>query len=243
MITYFYKILYKNKDVVYVGVTTTTIQKRFSQHVYSKNLNPKLYSVIEFDRIYHNNIISIEDYKKERQKVAELERKYIAEEKSKGSNLLNISIGGEWGSKILFDILKEKFFEIYGSYDGYKKWVKKEINKKIKTKKWLINWFLNTSQPEFKKWLRHWIQHKSSNKTKGWVQRWISCFKDNKTKGWMRHWISHRKDNKTKGWIQHWIFHRTENKTKTWVNNWIYNQSGNKIKKWLNSWIKYKKNK
>lgn len=63
MITYFYKILYDRTDVVYVGVTTTSVHRRFSQHRISKNLNNR-YSAIEFYRIEHPIIDSIENIMK-----------------------------------------------------------------------------------------------------------------------------------------------------------------------------------
>ena len=44
MITYFYKILYDNKDVVYVGITTRSINARFREHISKKRLNPEIYS-------------------------------------------------------------------------------------------------------------------------------------------------------------------------------------------------------
>ena len=230
MKTRFYKILYKHQQVVYVGVTTRTVAQRFREHIKSKHLNPEIYSAIQFDEIEHPNITSMEEYYNEYHKVKALEQKYIKEELEKGSPLLNISVGGEWGSKILSDILKEQFFETYGSYDGYKKWVKRELDKRFKFKKWLTNWILNTTQPKTKVWLRHWIHHKSENVTKVWLRSWIRSKTKNKTKSWIQHWISHRKENKTKTWIQHWIFHKTENKTKTWLNNWIYNTLNNKNK-------------
>ena len=119
MKTRFYKILYKNQDVVYVGVTLRPITERFRQHVLSKRLN-KNYSVIEFDCIEHPEFTTLEIFYEERRKVAELEQKYIREELEKGSSLLNISKGGEWGSSILEKLRKEEFCKKFGSYDNYK---------------------------------------------------------------------------------------------------------------------------
>jgi len=84
MITRFYKILYKNEEVVYVGVTTRTITKRFKEHLISKSLNIDEFSVIEFDKIKHPEITSLEIFYEERNKVANLERKYIKEELEDG---------------------------------------------------------------------------------------------------------------------------------------------------------------
>jgi len=187
MITYFYKILYKNKDVVYVGVTTRKINQRFKEHIKTKNLN-KNYSIIEFDKIIHPVIDSIEVFNEEKIKVFNLERKYIQEEKDKGSTLLNISKGGEWGADILNNLRKKHFLEKYGSYDGYKKY-------HIKIEK-------------TKKWLRDWIRHKSENKTKVWLRNWIVNYSENKTKAWLRSWIDLRSKNKTKAWLRNWIICR-----------------------------------
>ena len=108
MKTWFYKILYKNKDVVYVGVTLRPITERFKEHLVLKNLNEN-YSVIEFDCIEHPEFTTLEVFYKERSKVVELERKYIKEELEKGSKLLNISKGGEWGC-IILEKLKKMIF-------------------------------------------------------------------------------------------------------------------------------------
>ena len=124
MITHFYKILYENKDVVYVGVTTRTINKRFQEHVSLKKLNQH-YSVVEFDKIEHPKIDCLKTYYEECCKVSNLERKYIREEKLKGSKLLNISLGGEWGTTILNKLYRKDFFEKFGTYDNYIKYRKK----------------------------------------------------------------------------------------------------------------------
>ena len=240
MKTYFYEILYNNTDVVYVGVTTRTPTKRFSEHIIAKNLNPKNYSVKVIDVLNHPQIDSLDIYYQEKIKVAELERNYIKLYKNSGCNLFNISPGGEWGAQILNRLLKEKFFETYGSYDGFV-----EYRKRIdKLKHWIELWVVNKSTNKTKVWISHWISHKSTNKTKVWISSWISLKKKNKTKAWIRHWIEYKSKNKTKRWITSWISHRKKNKTKAWISNWIKNKSTNKTKRWIGSWISYKsKNK
>lgn len=250
MITYFYKILYKNKDVVYVGVTTTTVQHRFQQHIKSKMLNPDVYSVIEFDRLEHGNISSIEDYNRERLKVVFLEQKYIKEEKENGSNLLNISIGGEWGSQILNKLQKKNFLKKYGSYDGFK-----EYNKwMLKIKIWLNHWIEVKTRNQSLIWLRHWVEHRSESKLKIWLYYWKSYKSQNKVFNWLRHWCYNVSINKTKCWLQswilikstskfklwlkHWVEHKTENKLKKWLRHWCYNMSINKTKYWLINWLR-----
>ena len=249
MKTRFYKILYKHQQVVYVGVTTRTVAQRFREHIKSKHLNPEIYSAIQFDEIEHPNITSMEEYYNEYHKVKALEQKYIKEELEKGSPLLNISVGGEWGSKILSDILKEQFFETYGSYDGFEKWIKHkrktkawlyhwlDVKTRIKTKIWIKQWVYNSLQNKTKNWIKNWIDGKNRNKTKKWLRKWISGRSINKTKYWIKHWIIDRKINKTKKWLRKWISGRSTNKTKVWIRNWINNRSTNKTKKWLRSWI------
>lgn len=261
MITYFYKILYDNKDVVYVGVTTRKITKRFQEHIKTKNLNDR-YTCVEFDKLIHPPMDSIDTFYAEYRKVADLERKYIQEEKDKGSSLLNISKGGEWGTDILSKLRKKNFLEKYKSYDGYRtytlnklrvrqwliSWVKKSTNNKTKIwlrywiksksinilKRWLYNWAFNKSNNKTKIWIIHWIKWKLYCKTKGWLFHWIKKMATNRTKGWLLHWISHRKECRTKVWIQHWIFHRKECRTKTWLNHWIFNTVRKKNKILIN---------
>ena len=79
MRTVLYKILYKDKDVVYVGVTLRSDIKRFREHVFYKGLNEN-YSVVEFDHIEHPEFTTLEVFYEERKKVVELEQKYIKEE-------------------------------------------------------------------------------------------------------------------------------------------------------------------
>ena len=201
MKTRFYKILYRNKDVVYVGVTTRSINARFREHISKKRLNPEIYSIIQIDEIEHPEINSFDIFHQEHLKVKALEQKYIKEELDKGSPLLNLSIGGEWGTHIANSLLKEKFLETYGSYDGFRKWK----NKIQKIKTWIITW----------------INSYTHNKTKVWIRNWISSRTTTKTKVWITSWITHKTTNKTKQWLRCWILHRTQNKTKVWIRNWI----------------------
>jgi hypothetical protein len=222
MITIFYKIIH-NDEVVYVGVTTQTIQRRLLQHKKSKHLDDS-YTIEEICRIVHPKIDSLEVYYKERIKVVELERKLIQEEKDKGSNLLNISVGGEWGNRILNKLVKDNFFKKYGSYDGYEEYKKR----RNKAKEWIRNWIRHKSENKTKVWIRNWILNKSKNKTKVWIRSWITVKSRNKTKAWIKSWILNKSRNKTKVWIGSWITVKSRNKTKEWIRNWIRHESENK---------------
>ena len=169
MITRFYKILYRNKEVVYVGVTTRPINERFREHILSKGLNPELYTVIEFDRIVHPEINSLEVYYEEHKKVALLEQKYIKEELEKGSHLLNITNGGEWGTQIAAKLKKEDFLKQFGSYEGYQEYQKL----RDKPRRWLHDWIHNRTVNNTKTWLRNWVTNRSTPKTKVWLRSWI----------------------------------------------------------------------
>lgn len=68
MKTIFYKILNSKNEVIYVGVTTRSLQERFNEHVSDKSLNKENYTIFEFDSINHNIIESIEDFYNERKK-------------------------------------------------------------------------------------------------------------------------------------------------------------------------------
>ena len=158
MKTRFYKILYKNKDVVYVGVTTRAITERFREHSISKGLNEN-YSVVEFDCVEHPKFSTLDVYYAERRKIVELEQRYIREELEKGSRLLNISAGGEWGCAILEKLKKEEFCKKFGSYDNYKEY-KERVDK---CKGWIRGWIHSKSTNKFKIWMRSWVYRKSTN--------------------------------------------------------------------------------
>ena len=235
MKTRFYKILYKNKDVVYVGVTLCPITERFRQHVASKELNEN-YSVVEFDCIEHPEFTTLEVFYAERKKVAELEQKYIREELEKGSKLLNISKGGEWGSVILDKFRREEFCKEFGSYDNYKEY-RDRINACYL---WVSNWIINRSQPQLKVWIRHWIEHRSKNVVKTWVYEWMYKRRVKKAKNWVVYWIESRSKNKTKALLREWIRRDVTSKAKKWLKNWGYRRGTNLIKRWVQHWISHR---
>lgn len=232
MKTRFYKILYKNKDVVYVGVTTRVITERFREHLISKGLN-KNYSIVEFDCIEHPEFSTLDIYYTERRKVVELEQKYIREELERGSHLLNISKGGEWGSQILEKLRKEEFCKKFGSYDNYAEYKKNMY----KGREWLRSWIRHRSENKVKVWVRNWTFHKRTNRTHSWVRNWVSHRSINKTKRWIRNWIFHRSTNRTHSWIKNWVHNKSKNNVKTWVYNWISGRSMGKAKVWIKNWI------
>ena len=232
MITRFYKILYRNKEIVYVGVTTRPINERFREHILSKGLNPELYTVIEFDRIMHPEINSLEVYYEEHKKVALLEQKYIKEELEKGSHLLNITDGGEWGNQILNKVRREEFLKQFGSYDGYKKYQK--IRKR--PYEWLFRWVINRSMNNVKQWLKSWIYCKGTPKSRIWLNTWVRCRTLNKPKYWLQNWIKIKGEYKLRRWLHNWITNRGISKTRRWCHKWIYGRSINKLKQWLKNW-------
>ena len=266
MITYFYKILDPSKSTIYVGVTTRKVTDRFHEHLKNKNLDSN-YTVVTFDSIVHPSISSLKIFYEEYRKVVELEQKYIKEEKSKGSKLLNLSPGGEWGAHILYRLQKEDFFKTYGTYEGYiqhhnkkikfkqwlthwiyirsssptKTWLSNWIlhRKTIVTKQWLQNWIINQSKSLTKSWLRNWIRHKTESKIKTWL---ICCcnLHNNKTRVWLYHWINHKTISVTKKWLQHWVSHKKENKTKAWLKIWINTKTTAPTKIWISNWVLHK---
>lgn len=236
MKTRFYKILYKNKDVVYVGVTTRAITERFKEHLISKSLNLENYSVVEFYCAEHPPITSLEVFYEEWRKVAELERRYIQEEQEKGAVLLNISKGGEWGTAIVNKLKKEEFRRRFGSYDNYEEY-KRKVKRSIE---WLRNWVLNRSINKTKVWINHWVEHRSSYKVKGWMSHWISNSSKSMSKKWLQYWVRHKAYNKTKGWLFMWVRSKLENKTKVWVKHWVSNRSKNKMLGWVQHWVEHR---
>ena len=241
MITRFYHILNSKNQVVYVGLTTRTIEKRFLEHKRAKQLNDS-FTIKEIDKIEHPKIDSLEIYYREKLKTSLIEQQYIKKELNNGHRLLNLSKGGEWGTQILNKILKEDFFKIYGSYEGYIEYRKQYIKRKNKTKQWIRHWIQNKTKNKTKVWIRNWITHKTTNKTKQWIRNWITNKSINKTKYWIRYWIYDKTKNRTKQWISHWIYHKTKNKTKQWISYWIQNRTRNKTKVWIRNWIYVRKN-
>ena len=268
MKTRFYKILYKRKDVVYVGVTTRPITERFKEHLISKRLNEN-YSVIEFDCVEHPEFTTLEIYYKEKRKVVMLEQKYIKEEIERGSNLLNVSKGGEWGSNILEKLRREDFLRRFGSYDNYamykfkrekcngwlRNWVIHRTESQVK--RWLGNWTVNRGVVKSKRWIKHWISHRSNNKVKVWFRCWLSSQENldiktwlkswvyskggNKVKRWTRNWVNCRSQNNIKKWLRSWVQCRTRNKFKVWLRNWVFDRSTPKAKRWLKNWVVHRK--
>ena len=237
MKTTFYKILYKNKEVVYVGVTTRPITERFREHIISKGLNEN-YLVIEFDCIEHPALTSLEIYYEERKKVVELEQRYIKEELQRGSHLLNISAGGEWGAQIIEKLRKEEFRKRFGSYDGYKEYKKNIDKRKNKVRGWLRNWVRHQNERSTKVWIRNWVAHRGMNKVRTWIRNWVAHRSVNEVKIWISNWVKNSKsNNKVKIWISNWVSGRSVNKAKAWVKNWVIVRSKNKSKGWLYHWI------
>lgn len=239
MITRFYKILYKKETVVYIGVTLRSINARFKEHIKSKGLDPRLYSVVEFDHIVHPEINSLDVYQTEREKVATLEQKYIKDEINQGAHLLNISPGGEWGSQILFDLEKSYFFQRYGSYDGFKKYRKLQQ----KAKKWMYNWVTGRGTNKVKQWSQNWVRVKGASKVKWWALTWARKKYKNKTKEWFHHWIRSRVEPPCRRWVHNWVVNKGINKVHRWCLTWVRCRSISKIRSWLYSWVRSKKPK
>lgn len=234
MKTVFYKILYRNKDVVYVGVTTRKVIQRFKEHLKFKGLNLDDYSVIEFDSITHPEINSLKIFYEERRKVYELEKKYINEELMRGSNLLNFSEGGEWGSHILNKLKEEEFLREFGSYSNYVNYKKS----KKKFRNWFYDWIQCRSNPVIKAWIVNWIHNKGMDKFKRWLQSWIYRRSMGETEKWLRTWVHCRSMNNVKVWLRSWIKSKNTDKTKKWLQSWVYCRSMNKTKRWIKDWIK-----
>lgn len=248
LITRFYKILYKNTETVYIGVTTRPINKRFSQHIHSKGLNPKIYTCVEFDRIEHNDIKNLEDYYNEKRKVVELERKYIREEKIKGSKLLNISIGGEWGSAIINNLYKEYFFNKYKTYNGYLEYKRRKIFIQKVISRWIEKYTINKTKKLLYVWthvcmsnktllmLRIWVRNKTINKSQLLIKSWIHCRTLNRTQLLIRTWVAKIVKNKTYKLLRRWVLVRKNNKVKEIFYHWVRNQMRNKTHLLLQNW-------
>ena len=252
MDTIFYKILNKDGEVVYIGVTTRTIKKRFGEHLKSKRLDPKLYSIVEFDRVHHPEISSLEIFYEERRKVAYLERKYIREAQESGANLLNLSEGGEWGASIFHRLQKEDFLRVYGSYDGFRKyirrrqilqiwvgsWIRHRTSNPVKV--WCRSWQMCRTLNLVKAWIKYWIRHRTSNPVKVWCGHWVRNMATSQAKVWCRSWICNRTFNPTKVWCKNWICNRTSNPVKVWCSNWVCRRASNPVKNWINHWVHHK---
>ena len=232
--TIFYKILYKKKHVVYVGVTTRTVQARFREHIKTKGLNPKLYSIHEFDLITHPDMRTLEEFYQEKARVTLLEQKYIKEEISKGSQLLNLSPGGEWGSQILAQIRKDTFLQEFGTYEGYQEY----LREKKALQHWFYHWVSHRTESPVRVWMHNWVQHKCQRFLKVWLRSWVSARTISKTKVWLKSWARHHKQNRAKYWLCCWTRARGDCPLKVWLYCWVYVYGTSQVKKWFCNWAR-----
>lgn len=237
MKTRYYHILDKNDNIIYVGLTTTTIGQRFCRHIITKKLNRIDYRCVQIDEIDNGKITSLEDYYREKKRSGELERYYIKKARDEGANLLNISIGGEWNGHILTKILKKDFFDKYGTYDGYLEYKKEyEKNRRMKRKyeNKLKNWYnYKTMNPYYKK-LHNWVDYHTRPKYKVFVFRWYNHHSKSKFEKFMKRWYNHHTVNKYKQFIRHWFGHRTENRYRKFWEYRVHRKTRNRYHhKWL----------
>lgn len=213
MKTRYYHILDKNDNIIYVGLTTTTIGQRFCRHIITKKLNRIDYRCVQIDEIDNGKITSLEDYYREKKRSGELERYYIKKARDEGANLLNISIGGEWNGHILTKILKKDFFDKYGTYDGYLEYKKEYERQERESQKFLIklrNWIYNRTVNKYRKKLTSWIGNRTRNRYKRLLQKMYYRSK-NKYRRMLRRWVNYKSKGKYKRFIKHWYGHRVEN--------------------------------
>lgn len=265
MITRFYKIYNKEDKVVYVGITTRSVNQRFKEHVFYKKLNKSEYYCKEFYKLNHGNIKNLTDYFRERKKVVKLERKFIKDEKNNGNTLLNISSGGEWLTDLLRKLQETEFFNKYGK-DGdfekylfckkqyriwlndwirnkiiYKIWLSNWINHRIihNYKKWLSNWISNVSVNKYYKMLNHWIGHKKTNNYKRLLNNWIKS-KEKNYKTLLNKWIDRSLKNKYREWLRNFIVNKSMNRYERLLYNFIFTKEKSKYKGWINHWISHR---
>lgn len=272
MITRFYKIYNKYNEVVYVGVTTRSIRRRFKEHIKAKNLNSNYYCK-EFFKIIHNKINTLDDYYTERKKVVYYERLFIKTELDKGSKLLNLSKGGEWGSALLSKLLKTDFFNKKINNISFKEYFK---NLK-KYYRFLNNWIVHKSENKYKQFLYNFISNnierpiykhfllEMTNKIniyKQFLCNWLYVKTKPRYLNLLGHWIFESNKNKLKykkllyrwsfmnnitlykRFLRNWITHRSENKYKSFLNSFIRSKSYSNYKKLIYIWISNKtKNK
>ena len=213
-----------NQDgrVVYTGVTTRSINQRFGEHIWSKDLDRKKYSIKEINIIEHPKITTLTELIQERQKVFKLENYYI-KKYSQNNTLLNLSNGGEWGSYLYKVISKQDFLNKYGSLDGFKQY----LQNRRKFKAWLNHWTDNSRRNKFRLWLMNWIDTVTMCPAKYWIRKWIWQATTHPTKIWFRHWIDTATKNPAKLWLHNWITHSSELKVKRWMKSWILHRSIN----------------
>ena len=108
------------------GASTVAVASAFNEHKKSKEwIVDNSFSIKEIDRIEHDNIYNLEDYLRERNRASNKEIILIAKY-SMEYNLQNISVGGEWGSRILWQIKQEKWVTKYGSIEGFFEYKQRE---------------------------------------------------------------------------------------------------------------------
>ena len=188
--TLFYLIESPNYLEKYIGLTTRTLQQRFNEHKKSKEwIIDNSFSIKEIDRIEHDNIYNLVDYLRERDHAANREIVLIASY-SKDNNLQNISEGGEWGSRILWQIKQEKWVSKYGSIEGFIEYKHRES----KIKRWLSDWVTTKKRPQLKKWLNNWIKtdFKGGKKNK---DLWLAYHKIAAPFSIHFHWVKGHSDN------------------------------------------------
>jgi hypothetical protein len=168
--TLFYIIESPNHLEKYIGLTTRTLQQRFNEHKKSKEwIIDNSFSIKEIDRIEHDNIYNLVDYLRERDNAANREIVLIASY-SKDNYLQNISEGGEWGSRILWQIKQEKWVSKYGSIQGFIEYKHRES----KIKRWLSDWVTTKKRPQLKKWLNNWSANRKTPQLKTWLSSWVN---------------------------------------------------------------------
>jgi len=218
--TLFYIIESPNHSEKYIGLTTRTLKQRFNEHKKTKNwIIDNTFSIKEIDRIEHNNIYNLDDYLSEKNRAANNEINLISVY-SKQFNLQNISNGGEWGTKILWQIKQKKWVAKYGNVEGFINYKQREN----KIKKYLYNWVITKKTPILKFWISSWAKHKKTPKLKVWLNHWIFTKKTPILKFWVNNWIKHRKTPILKIWLRNWIGNRKTPILKSWVNSWVYHR-------------------
>lgn len=233
MITRFYKILNNIGEVVYIGVTTRKLTHRFREHIRSKNLDPESYKIVEVSQIIHPQITSMEVYYAEHEKVALQEQKYIREELDKGSALLNLSSGGEWGTQIAAKVIKEEFLQKYGSYEGYRVFMK---HRNI-PRQWMHGW-VRTSDNPLRGWLHSWKLCRGTNLTRMYLYRWACSKSRNRAKSWLHTWVKLRKSsNSSRSWLQAWVYQKTKHRCSVWLLHWVHGKTMHPLKRWVKNWV------
>jgi len=215
--TLFYLIESPDYTEKYIGLTTRTLQQRFNEHKKSKDwIIDNTFSIREIDRIEHSNIHNLEDFLRERNRATSKEIALISTY-SKEWNLQNLSDGGEWGAKILWQIKQENWIAKYGSVEGFREHKQRENN--VRT--WLRNWAITKKTPQLKKWLSSWVKHRKTPQLKIWLSDWVANRKTPQLKTWLSSWVVIKKIPQLKIWLSNWVTHRKTPRLKTWLRNWV----------------------